>query len=123
MAMSMRAANTAERGVLAPASAVEGAGGHVTGKETAGDVGQALADELLVAVQVLAGAGRQGAGDGHRLGEGEQGHGEGRRRQILDGGEGQIRGRQRRQAGGQGAHGADAGITEARLPTTMAVIM
>ncbi len=87
--------------VVDPAT-VEGAGNDVTGEERPGDVGQALADEFLVAVDAVAALGGKRAADGDRLGEREQGDGERGGGQLLDVIERQGGRGEGRQTGGAG---------------------
>ena len=86
----------------------EGARHRVSRKETRRHVGQALAHELLIAVQALAGLGRDGAGNGDGLDQTDGGHGQGARGEAPDQVEikqGQIG--QRGQGARQGAQNLD----------------
>ena len=78
----------------------EGAAGGVGLEEGAADVGQALADELLIGVQALLGLGRQGLGHGDGLHEGHQGDDQGGGEELDHHVQAQGRDAEGRQAGG-----------------------
>ena len=85
-------------GFVVDAAAVERAGRRVGRRERAGEVRQALAEELLVAVDPLARAERDRARDRHRLGEPEHGERQCRGRELRPDLGVERRQRQRRQA-------------------------
>ena len=102
-----RGEGCAGAGGVVDAGAVERAARGVRREEAAGDVGQPLADELLVAVDPLPGLQPDRPRDGHRLGEREQRDDEGgedRRAQRLGR---QVGHRQRGQRRGERPDGAD----------------
>ena len=81
--------------------------------EAAGDIGESLADQLLVRVDLLLGLGGDGLGDGNRLHETDQRDDDGGREQAAEHAPGNLRRADRRQALGHFAdHLAAAGQYE-----------
>jgi hypothetical protein len=91
------------------AAAVERTARRERREKAAEQIRQALSDELLVAVDALFGARRDGPRYRHRLGQRQHGDDQGRHGHLAQGAQGKIRHRQRRQTRRQSADSLDAG--------------
>ena len=92
------------------ARAGEGTRTSIAGKEATHDVGQALPDKLLVAIDPLVCPGGNGPPDSDRLNQAQQSHGEGTGRQLTDVGDAQVGEIEGGELGGHLLHKIDASV-------------